>query len=113
MVGGSLSPCWFTGQDYLGEKIGLYFALLGHYTSWLGPLSIMGLVMSFDQLVEWNLDATLAPCFSVFVSFWAVSGVLQLPVGGAGGRAVGEVNNPLCPHRLFINLFEIYIDVSV
>eukprot|EP00904_Undaria_pinnatifida_P001081 jgi/Undpi1/10974/HiC_scaffold_30.g13275.m1 len=59
-------------KDYLGEKIGLYFALLGHYTAWLGPLSILGLLMSIDQLVEWNLDATLAPYFSIFVSFWAV-----------------------------------------
>lgn len=59
-------------KDYLGEKIGLYFALLGHYTSWLGPLSILGVIMSIDQLLEWNLDATLAPYFSVFVSFWAV-----------------------------------------
>lgn len=59
-------------QDYLGEKIAVYFALLGHYTTWLGPLSIMGIIVSIDQIVEWNLDAISAPYFSVFVSFWAV-----------------------------------------
>lgn len=60
-------------QDYLGEKIALYFALIGHYTAWLGPLSVLGLIMSIDQIIEWNLDGVLAPYFSIFVSFWAVS----------------------------------------
>lgn len=65
---------FFSGvKDYLGEKIGLYFALLGHYTAWLGPLSIMGLIVSVDQIMESNIDCYLAPYFSVFVSLWAVS----------------------------------------
>ncbi|CAM9486276.1 unnamed protein product [Ascophyllum nodosum] len=59
-------------KDYLGEKIALYFAFLGHYTTWLGPLSIVGTIMAIDQLIEWDLDAVLVPYFGVFVSFWAV-----------------------------------------
>ncbi|CAN0416237.1 unnamed protein product [Pylaiella littoralis] len=59
-------------KDYVGEKIAMYFALLGHYTTWLGPLSILGVIMSIDQILEWDLDAILAPYFAVFVSFWAV-----------------------------------------
>ncbi|CAM9478748.1 unnamed protein product, partial [Ascophyllum nodosum] len=59
-------------KDYLGEKIAMYFAVLGHYTVWLGPLAIVGILTSIDQILEWNLDATLAPYFGVFVSFWAV-----------------------------------------
>ncbi|CAM9404304.1 unnamed protein product [Ectocarpus sp. 13 AM-2016] len=59
-------------KEYVGEKIGMYFALLGHYTTWLGPLSVLGLVMSIDQICEWDLDAAFAPYFATFVSFWAV-----------------------------------------
>ena len=29
-------------KDYFGEKIGLYFVWLGHYTTWLVPASIVG-----------------------------------------------------------------------
>lgn len=60
-------------QDYLGEKIALYFAFFGHYTSWLGPLSVLGLITFIDQVIEWDLDALLIPYFAIFVSFWAVS----------------------------------------
>lgn len=28
--------------------------------------------MAVDQILEWDLDATLAPYFACFVSFWAV-----------------------------------------
>lgn len=59
----------------------MYFGLLGHYTAWLGPLSIAGIIMAIDQLLEWNLDAMLAPYFAVFVSLWAVRALL---------RSVGE-----------------------
>ncbi|CAM9478818.1 unnamed protein product [Ascophyllum nodosum] len=59
-------------KDYLGEKIAMYFALIGHYTVWLGPLAIVGVITAIDQLAEWDLNATMVPYFSVFVSFWAV-----------------------------------------
>lgn len=65
--------CSFQRQDYLGEKIALYFALLGHYTAWLGWLSIAGVVMAINQIMQLNIDAMLAPYFAIFVSFWAVS----------------------------------------
>lgn len=70
-------------QDYLGEKIGLYFAMLGHYTAWLGPYSFVGLIMFADQLIEFELDALLSPYFCIFVSFWAV----RPPQGGKHTRA--------------------------
>ena len=49
-----LSACWLPWRvmpweqpidmirDYFGEKIGMYFEFLGHYTTWLLPLSIVG-----------------------------------------------------------------------
>ena len=66
-------------QDYVGEKIAVYFALLGHYTTWLAPLSAVGVIVSINQLWQWDLDAVLAPYFAVFVSFWAVSGPQPWP----------------------------------
>ncbi|XP_077965632.1 anoctamin-7-like [Styela clava] len=32
-------------RDYFGEKIGIYFAWLGFYTSWLLPVAILGLLV--------------------------------------------------------------------
>jgi hypothetical protein len=29
-------------RDYFGEKVGMYFEFLGHYTTWLLPLAIGG-----------------------------------------------------------------------
>ncbi|CAM9522050.1 unnamed protein product, partial [Discosporangium mesarthrocarpum] len=60
-------------KGYLGEKIGLYFAFLGHYTAWLAPLSVLGIGTLVDQVVEGNVDSTLTPYFSVFVALWAVT----------------------------------------
>ena len=36
-------------KEYLGEKIGLYFAFLAHYTSWLGILGVLGATQSCRQ----------------------------------------------------------------
>ncbi|CAM9741341.1 unnamed protein product, partial [Choristocarpus tenellus] len=65
-------PCLFPGKDYLGERIAMYFAFLGHYTCWLGPMAILGTTVFVDQMVEWDVDATLTPYFCVFVALWAV-----------------------------------------
>jgi len=36
---------------YFGEKIALYFAWLGHYTSWLMIASVVGFLVSIYGLV--------------------------------------------------------------
>jgi hypothetical protein len=39
-------------KDYFGEKIGLYFVWLGHYTTWLIPASIVGFFVWVNVAVE-------------------------------------------------------------
>ncbi|XP_076812548.1 anoctamin-7-like isoform X1 [Clavelina lepadiformis] len=46
-------------RSYFGEKIGIYFAWLGFYTSWLLPVSILGLIVFIvgAALIETNTPA--------------------------------------------------------
>ena len=49
-------------RHYFGEKIGLYFAWLGFYTSMLIPASIMGLVVFIYGLtIMWTNIARYVP----------------------------------------------------
>lgn len=59
-------------RDYFGEKIGLYFCFLGHYTSWLLPISIVGLIVGIDMLAEMTTQPVTSPYFSAIVSFWCI-----------------------------------------
>lgn len=59
-------------RSYLGEKAGLYFGYLCHYTSWLYWLMLAGLVVCIDLWIEWSTEGSLVPFFAVFVSIWAV-----------------------------------------
>lgn len=66
-------------KDYFGEKIGLYFEFLGHYTTWLLPLAIVGVLVSLDIAIEAAIYGNLShaissgytiPFFCIFVAFW-------------------------------------------
>ena len=59
-------------RDYFGEKVGLYFAFLGHYTTWLVSLAICGTLVGLDVVAEMNVQAASAPFFAVVVAFWSV-----------------------------------------
>lgn len=59
-------------RSYLGEKSGLYFAFLCHYTTWMGWLSILGLIVLVDIFVEWTTEAYLVPFFAIAVSIWSI-----------------------------------------
>ena len=58
-------------KDYFGERIGLYFAWLGHYTSWLILASIAGIVAwSFVQAGNNDPNNFLMPYFAGFMAIW-------------------------------------------
>ncbi|OQR84255.1 hypothetical protein ACHHYP_13660 [Achlya hypogyna] len=57
-------------KDYYGEKAGLYFVWLGHYTTWLIAPSIVGAIMLADIVIEANVDARLLGLFGVFMALW-------------------------------------------
>lgn len=59
-------------KDYFGEKIGMFFLWLGHYTTWLLPAAIIGFfawinVASDDN----NPSAAVMPYFATFIAIWS------------------------------------------
>lgn len=59
-------------KDYYGEKIGLYFGWLGHYTTWLIYISIIGFIAWIVVAANNNNPNTsFMPYFSVFVAIWS------------------------------------------
>lgn len=59
-------------RDYFGEKIGLYFAWLGHYTSWLLFAGITGFLAWIGVAVYGNdPNAPDIPFFAVYISIWS------------------------------------------
>uniref|UniRef100_A0A7S2G4I0 Anoctamin transmembrane domain-containing protein n=1 Tax=Florenciella parvula TaxID=236787 RepID=A0A7S2G4I0_9STRA len=57
---------------YLGEKAGLYFGFLVHYTAWLMGIAVFGLIVQIDTYIEYSIQASTVPYFAVFVCVWAV-----------------------------------------
>jgi hypothetical protein len=59
-------------KDYFGEKIGLYFVWLGHYTTWLFFAAIVGFFCWINVAAEDNNpNAEIMPYFATFMAFWA------------------------------------------
>lgn len=59
-------------KDYFGEKMGLYFAFVTHYTLWLTVPALVGFAF---QLVVWitgNYSHPVLPFFCVMISLWSV-----------------------------------------
>ncbi|CAE7581827.1 Ano4, partial [Symbiodinium microadriaticum] len=59
-------------KNYFGEKIGLYFLWLGHYTSWLSVAAVVGFFCWINIAADDNdPNAVIMPYFASFIAFWA------------------------------------------
>jgi hypothetical protein len=59
-------------KDYMGEKIGLYFTWLGHYTTWLLSAAVVGFFCWINVAADDNNpNAVIMPYFATFIAFWA------------------------------------------
>mmetsp|Transcript_31572 Transcript_31572/g.41722 ORF Transcript_31572/g.41722 Transcript_31572/m.41722 type:complete len:714 (-) Transcript_31572:684-2825(-) len=59
-------------KNYFGEAIGLYFAFLGHYSTWLMPCSIVGFVLGISSYGLGYIDAVPVAAFGIFISLWGI-----------------------------------------
>ena len=60
-------------KNYFGEKVGLYYRFLAHYTEWLVPASAIGLVVQVVVAGMQDFSCPLVPFYSLFVVIWAVT----------------------------------------
>ena len=67
-------------KDYYGEKIGFYFAWLIHYTGWLIPPIVVGIIFTVIMFIEAYNDRTdflewfdhpLSFLYGIFMMIWA------------------------------------------
>ncbi len=87
---------FFHIKEYFGEKVGIYFLFMGHYTRWLIGPGLIGLLLQcigcvytvtqeqVDSHPEWNddmvgttnyqeaSDAPYLPFYSAYLSLWAI-----------------------------------------
>lgn len=61
-------------RDYLGEKISLYFAWLGLYTTFLAGAAVAGMIAWLNVAFEGdNKNAVLIPYFAAFMAVWSTA----------------------------------------
>jgi len=64
-------------KEYFGEKIGLYYLFMGHYTRWLLAPAIIGFGLQlfcwfyYDTLRQ-GFNSQAMPFFSAFICLWAI-----------------------------------------
>jgi hypothetical protein len=59
-------------KDYFGEKMGLYFAFMSHYTIWLSLPALIGVIFQIIVFSTNNFSHPVLPFFSVIISVWSV-----------------------------------------
>ena len=63
----------FAIKEYFGEKVGLYFTFMAHYTKWLTFPAALGLPV---QLYTWatnDYGTVVLPIYAFVVSMWAIT----------------------------------------
>jgi hypothetical protein len=70
-------------REYFGEKIAMYFSFLGHLTTYLLPIGLIGLVVMLDVMGESTDEngnysiayglghARLIPLFGLLIAIWS------------------------------------------
>jgi len=58
-------------KDYFGEKVGLYFVFLGHYTTAVMIAAIVGFIFYLIVYTTADSNSPAIPVFCVFMSLWA------------------------------------------
>ncbi len=66
----SLTLTLTQNQDYFGEKIGLYFAWLCCYTTYLALASVVGIGAYFFVWAQRTNSAFSIPFFALFMAIW-------------------------------------------
>lgn len=59
-------------KEYFGEKIGLYFKFLGHYTAWLIVPAIIGLIFQLVVAGTGDFSSPVIPFYSLYIALWAI-----------------------------------------
>ena len=59
-------------QEYFGEKIGLYFRFVQHYTHWLLILAVIGVPLQLYEFIVNDYSIPFLPIYSFMVAIWNV-----------------------------------------
>ena len=65
-------------KEYFGEKIGLYYLFMGHYTRWLIAPAVIGLGLQIYcwfhyTTIRQGFNSRAMPFFSAFICLWAIT----------------------------------------
>lgn len=89
-------------KNYFGEKIGLYFVFIGHYSRWLVVPTVIGIPIQIYVLAVNDFSSPVLPFFSVFIVLWAIVMLeywkrkekMQAMMWGTVGFEMKEVDRP-------------------
>lgn len=59
-------------QEYFGEKLGLYFTFMGHYTKWLLVPALIGIPLQIYIVAVNDFSNPSQIGFAIFIVIWAV-----------------------------------------